>query len=157
MLNTKDLVRRVKDRNYHLQCFCCNFCKRELCTGEEIYILKGDVKNLLDANKPKHGNDSQTSQTETKNACGGNDDLSILCKVDYIKMMENSGNCKTDIKPSLASPGIPNSQPTQVNTSTTLDLPQYSSPSISRQPSEDSKLWNLNLANNVNQTGVKIS
>ncbi|ELU00130.1 hypothetical protein CAPTEDRAFT_97456 [Capitella teleta] len=38
-LSPSDLVRRALDRVYHLQCFTCLVCRRQLDTGEEYFVL----------------------------------------------------------------------------------------------------------------------
>ena len=34
-----DLVRRARDRIYHVACFVCAVCKRQLTTGEQLYVV----------------------------------------------------------------------------------------------------------------------
>lgn len=34
-----DLVRRAKSKVFHLNCFTCVMCNKQLSTGEELYIL----------------------------------------------------------------------------------------------------------------------
>lgn len=34
-----DLVRRAKSKVFHLNCFTCMMCNKQLSTGEELYIL----------------------------------------------------------------------------------------------------------------------
>ncbi|KAL5477507.1 hypothetical protein EMCRGX_G024317 [Ephydatia muelleri] len=38
----EDLVRRAINKIYHVQCFCCNLCKRQLATGEQLYLVQGE-------------------------------------------------------------------------------------------------------------------
>uniref|UniRef100_A0A8R1Z502 Uncharacterized protein n=1 Tax=Pristionchus pacificus TaxID=54126 RepID=A0A8R1Z502_PRIPA len=38
-LEKEDLVRRAKDKLFHVDCFVCNICSRKLDTGDELYIV----------------------------------------------------------------------------------------------------------------------
>lgn len=38
-ISPNELVRKAKDQVYHLKCFVCITCEKQLSTGEELYIL----------------------------------------------------------------------------------------------------------------------
>eukprot|EP00096_Caligus_rogercresseyi_P005900 TRINITY_DN21961_c0_g1_i1.p1 TRINITY_DN21961_c0_g1~~TRINITY_DN21961_c0_g1_i1.p1 ORF type:complete len:348 (+),score=98.07 TRINITY_DN21961_c0_g1_i1:10-1053(+) len=42
-ISPSDWVRKAKDQIYHLACFACNSCKRQLSTGEEFGIIDNQV------------------------------------------------------------------------------------------------------------------
>ena len=38
-ISPNDLVRRAKNKVFHLKCFTCIICRKQLSTGEELYIM----------------------------------------------------------------------------------------------------------------------
>ncbi|KAL7646817.1 UNVERIFIED_CONTAM: hypothetical protein RMT77_002073 [Armadillidium vulgare] len=38
-ISPQDLVRKARDRVFHLKCFTCCVCRKQLSTGEELYVL----------------------------------------------------------------------------------------------------------------------
>lgn len=47
----EDLVRRGVNKIYHVQCFKCSVCQRQLNTGEQLYLVQGE-KFLCDSCYP---------------------------------------------------------------------------------------------------------
>nr|ACI49225.1 hypothetical protein Csp3_JD05.010 [Caenorhabditis angaria] len=41
-LDKEELVRRARDKVFHIQCFQCSVCQRLLATGDQLYILEGN-------------------------------------------------------------------------------------------------------------------
>ncbi|XP_069956889.1 LIM/homeobox protein Lhx5 [Cherax quadricarinatus] len=39
-ISPQDLVRKARDRVFHLKCFTCCVCRKQLSTGEELYVLE---------------------------------------------------------------------------------------------------------------------
>lgn len=38
-ISPNDLVRKARDKVFHLNCFTCLVCRKQLSTGEELYVL----------------------------------------------------------------------------------------------------------------------
>ncbi|XP_021954022.1 LIM/homeobox protein Lhx5 isoform X3 [Folsomia candida] len=38
-ISPHDMVRKARDKIYHINCFTCTMCRREMSTGEELYVL----------------------------------------------------------------------------------------------------------------------
>lgn len=38
----EDLVRRAINKVYHVQCFLCSMCRKQLNTGEQLYLVQGE-------------------------------------------------------------------------------------------------------------------
>ncbi|MED6234576.1 LIM/homeobox protein Lhx1 [Ataeniobius toweri] len=83
-----DLVRRAKSKVFHLNCFTCMMCNKQLSTGEELYILdefkfvcKEDYQNnngkdtillsVTTCSDPSLSPDSQDPQDDGKDSEGG--------------------------------------------------------------------------------------
>ncbi|KAF8796104.1 LIM/homeobox protein Lhx1 like protein [Argiope bruennichi] len=69
-ISPTDLVRRARNKVFHLKCFTCLVCRKQLSTGEELYVLdenrficKDDYlssrnsQSVLAASSPSDGND----------------------------------------------------------------------------------------------------
>nr|ACI49110.1 hypothetical protein Cbre_JD13.012 [Caenorhabditis brenneri] len=41
-LEKEDLVRRARDKVFHIRCFQCSVCQRLLDTGDQLYIMEGN-------------------------------------------------------------------------------------------------------------------
>ncbi|XP_052122328.1 LIM/homeobox protein Lhx1 [Frankliniella occidentalis] len=65
-ISPNDLVRRARDQVYHLNCFTCMVCRKQLSTGEELYVL--------DDNKFVCKNDYENGKAPDSLLCSASED-----------------------------------------------------------------------------------
>ncbi|NXO67415.1 LHX1 protein, partial [Phainopepla nitens] len=60
-ISPSDLVRRARSKVFHLNCFTCMMCNKQLSTGEELYIIDENkfVANVSDKETGSNENDDQ--------------------------------------------------------------------------------------------------
>ncbi|PIO59892.1 LIM domain protein, partial [Teladorsagia circumcincta] len=75
-LEKEDLVRKARDKVFHIQCFQCSVCQRRLDTGEQLYILEGNrfVCQQDFQNATKSSTPSSTSNRPVSASSGCNSD-----------------------------------------------------------------------------------
>lgn len=60
----QDYVRKARDKVYHLRCFACSMCSKQLSTGEVLYLQPGDDTLLCKDDYLKHHQDSLFSDED---------------------------------------------------------------------------------------------
>ena len=151
-MKSTDLVRKLKDGTFHLKCFQCSICKRELCTGEEVYLLGKDSKELMSEFR-----EVKAQSPENVESPHSPSEFSLVCQADYAKLQESSLKNEPETKNSTQNP-VHESPQLNVQISTPVSvptvLPQQESPSISLQSPKDTKVCLLVTPNNGFETGV---
>ncbi|CAP31196.2 Protein CBR-LIN-11 [Caenorhabditis briggsae] len=77
-LEKEDLVRRARDKVFHIRCFQCSVCQRLLDTGDQLYIMEGNrlCVKMIFKRLPKHRLQHQCTVQ------GGLDDVDGDCGKD---------------------------------------------------------------------------
>lgn len=76
-----DLVRKAKEKLYHLKCFTCMVCTKELSTGEELYVLD-DNKFVCKEDFASHGGGAYRETDNVSDAEDGDDSTFDADNVD---------------------------------------------------------------------------
>ncbi|KAF1747704.1 hypothetical protein GCK72_024170 [Caenorhabditis remanei] len=81
LIQSTDWVRRARNYVYHLACFACNQCKRQLSTGEEYALQEGNLlckQHFLELVEGDSGVSSQKAKTKRVRTTFADDQLSVL-------------------------------------------------------------------------------
>lgn len=81
LIQSTDWVRRARTFVYHLACFACNQCKRQLSTGEEYALQDGNLlckQHYLELVEGDTGVSNQKAKTKRVRTTFADDQLSVL-------------------------------------------------------------------------------
>ena len=73
IISAGDWVRRAKDRIYHLACFACDACSRQLSTGEQFALLDSRLlckAHYIDVIEGNHTSSSEECDSEQSSRSG---------------------------------------------------------------------------------------
>lgn len=93
-ISPQDMVRKARDKVFHLTCFTCTMCRKQLSTGEELYVLD-DSKFICkdDYLQAKHGNNTKLTYIFHKSSCFTNENSSVPCYHHFITIKKHSKSC----------------------------------------------------------------
>ena len=98
-ISPQDLVRKARDKVFHLKCFTCFVCRKQLVTGEELYVVD-DTKFVCKEDYNNRLNDSMyedEDDLEDDNGLDGEDSL-----LDHPKLGEANNNNLLGLSPRLS-------------------------------------------------------
>ncbi|CAI2356991.1 unnamed protein product [Caenorhabditis sp. 36 PRJEB53466] len=81
VIQSTDWVRRARNLVFHLACFACNQCKRQLSTGEEFALQEGKLmckQHFLELVEGESGVANQKAKTKRVRTTFGEEQLSVL-------------------------------------------------------------------------------
>ena len=73
-ISPQDLVRKARDKVFHLKCFTCLVCRKQLSTGEELYVLDENrfiCKEDYISGKSMPGESSASASASARVGVGG--------------------------------------------------------------------------------------
>ncbi|NWS65290.1 LHX5 protein, partial [Chunga burmeisteri] len=67
-ISPSDLVRKARNKVFHLNCFTCMVCNKQLSTGEELYIIDENkfTDNSTSSDKETTNNENEEQNSGTK-------------------------------------------------------------------------------------------
>jgi len=123
-ISPQDLVRKARDKLFHLKCFTCFVCRKQLLTGEELYVV--DDSKFVCKEDYNHRNLHDSLYDD-------DDDLD-----DDTDMGEETNNNSLMPGLGLMSPGEPGSDKTSSLVDSSTDLLNDSEGSINGDGDDDS-------------------
>ena len=131
-------MRKARDKVFHLKCFTCFVCRKQLLTGEELYVVD-DTKFVCKEDYNNRLNDSmydEEDDLEDENGLDGEDSL-----LDHPKLGEANNNSILGLSPRLSPNSALDKTPPMADSSTERDrdLLNDSDGSVNGDPDDDTK------------------
>ncbi|XP_064612413.1 LIM/homeobox protein Lhx1-like [Liolophura sinensis] len=122
-ISPNDLVRRARNKVFHLKCFTCMVCRKQLSTGEELYVLD---ENKFICKEDYINSKFQGSDIEDDPGMdSGIENQGPLSDKEFSMDGDNSRDSKDGILPH-----IPNNNNTLMTNNNTLTPPGAMSPTL---------------------------
>ncbi|XP_063927234.1 LIM/homeobox protein Lhx5 isoform X1 [Zophobas morio] len=91
-ISPSDLVRKARDKVFHLNCFTCLVCRKQLSTGEELYVLD-DNKFIC---KDDYLNGNKTAAISGHHQGGSSSELTICKGIAPVTSVSPTFNFKSN-------------------------------------------------------------
>ena len=131
-------MRKARDKVFHLKCFTCFVCRKQLLTGEELYVVD-DNKFVCKEDYNNRFNDSMyddEDDLDDENGLDGEDSL-----LDHPKLGEANNNNLLGLSPRLSPSSALDKTPPMADSSTERDMLNDSDGSVNGDPDDDTKSY----------------
>jgi len=135
-ISPQDLVRKAREKVFHLKCFTCFVCRKQLVTGEELYVV-GDTKFVCKEDYTHRDlNDSFYDDDDDLD-----EDTGLDGEENYLgpKMGEANNNSLLGLSPGMSPVSALDKTPPMADSSTDRDLMNDSEGSVNGDVDDDSK------------------
>jgi len=135
-ISPQDLVRKAREKVFHLKCFTCFVCRKQLLTGEELYVVD-DTKFVCKEDYNHRLNDSMyddEDDLDDENLLDGDDSI-----LDHPKLGEANNNNLLGLSPRLSPGSALDKTPPMADSSTERDLLNDSDGSVNGDADDDAK------------------
>lgn len=139
-ISAQDLVRKARDKVFHLKCFTCFVCRKQLVTGEELYVVD-DTKFVCKEDYNHRLNDSLYDDEDELDdeTCLEGEENFLDPKLGETNNNNNNSLLGLSCSPRLSPASGLDKTPPMADSSTDRDLMNDSEGSVNGDVDEDSK------------------